>query len=60
VKSDSIPEGTSLMAEFELEGGRRLAAAEMKISVVAGAGFGTDLPSCRGACLWGPDLAAQR
>ena len=34
-----IPEGAALMAEFELEGGRLLAAAEMKISVVAGAGF---------------------
>lgn len=34
-----IPEGRSLMAEFELEGGRLLAAADMKISVVAGARF---------------------
>ena len=33
------PEGTSLMAEFELEGGRLLAAAEMKISVVAAGRF---------------------
>ena len=33
------PEGAALMAEFELEGGRLLAAADMKINVVAGAGF---------------------
>jgi hypothetical protein len=34
-----IPEGEYLTAEFELEGGRLLAAADAKISVVAGAGF---------------------
>jgi hypothetical protein len=34
-----IPEGECLTAEFELEGGRLLAAAEMKISVVAGARY---------------------
>ena len=32
-----IPEGGHLTAEFELEGGRLLAAADTKISVVAGA-----------------------
>jgi hypothetical protein len=35
--SDSIPEGQYLTGEFELEGGRLLAAADAKISVVAGA-----------------------
>jgi hypothetical protein len=34
-----IPEGEHLTAEFELEGGRLLAVADAKISVVAGAGF---------------------
>jgi hypothetical protein len=34
-----IPEGEHLTAEFELEGGRLPAAADAKISVVAGAGF---------------------
>ena len=33
------PEGEHLIAEFELEGGRLLACADAKISVVAGAGF---------------------
>jgi hypothetical protein len=32
-----IPEGGRLTAEFELEGGRLLTAADAKISVVAGA-----------------------
>jgi hypothetical protein len=34
-----IPEGECLTAEFELEGSRLLAAADAKISVVAGARF---------------------
>jgi hypothetical protein len=38
-----VPEGEHLTAEFELEGGRLLAAADTKISVVAGAGFDAHL-----------------
>jgi hypothetical protein len=34
-----IPEGECLTAEFELEGGRLLAAVDIKISVVAGGRF---------------------
>jgi site-specific DNA recombinase len=56
-----IPEGEYLTAEFELEGARLLAAADAKISVVAGACFGlvqysrssalngSGRPSCRQA-----------
>jgi hypothetical protein len=42
-----IPEGQHLTAEFELEGGRLLAAADAKISVVAGEGFRHYLPPSR-------------
>ena len=34
-----IAEGAALMAGFEFEGGRLLAAADAKMSLVAGAGF---------------------
>ena len=44
-----IPEGECLTAEFELEGSRLLAAADAKISVVAGAGFRHYFPPFR-AC----------